>query len=410
MNVNPRVRQLTLALLLFGMGLGSGILASGQISDSSEGSDGLSGVAASPAVADSEPAIAAAPLSSDRSLSFISDVVRAVGPAVVRIDATKVIETSVASPFGNPLFSDPYLRRFFGNLPELRREYRQQGTGSGFIISSDGKIVTNAHVVDRAAEVEVRLQDGRTFTGRVIGSDPVTDIALVQIEAEDLPTVALGDSDRVQVGEWAIAIGNPLGLDSTVTAGIVSAVSRSPREVGIPDKRVNFIQTDTAINPGNSGGPLLDASGNVIGVNTAIIRGASGVGFAIPINTAAAIARQLEASGTVEHPYLGIEMIALTATVREQLNSDPNSGFFVEREEGILVRRVVPDSPAERAGLRAGDIIVQIDGETVTNAEQVQQKVFNTSVGSTLRLELDRNGRTQQINIQTGAYPVARNS
>ncbi|MEO1133566.1 MAG: HhoA/HhoB/HtrA family serine endopeptidase [Cyanobacteria bacterium J06639_1] len=329
--------------------------------------------------------------------SFVADVAEQVGPAVVRIDTQR----RVAARSGQTPSNDP--RRFFGG----DREFRQRGSGSGFIISADGKIITNAHVVDGATAVTVTLQDGRTFSGTVRGADPVTDIAVIDVEANGLPTVELGDSTAVRPGDWAIAIGNPLGLNNTVTAGIVSAVDRSSSSAGVPDKRVAFIQTDTAINPGNSGGPLLDASGRAIGVNTAIIRGAQGVGFAVPIDTAQRIALELDANGRVEHAYLGIQMIGLTPDIQQRINDDPNSGIVARSDRGILIRRVVPDSPADRAGLRAGDIITSIGGQAVDTADQVQQQVFQTSVGTTLDLEIDRNGRRESLQVRTGNFPNA---
>ncbi|MEN9222575.1 MAG: trypsin-like peptidase domain-containing protein, partial [Thermostichus sp. BF3_bins_97] len=218
------------------------------------------------------------------SMNFIADVAQKVGPAVVRIDSERTVRTRGAFP--EEFFSDPFFRDFFGqNMPSMPRQRRQQGTGSGFIISADGQIITNAHVVDGSDKVTVILKDTRSFDGEVLGSDPVTDVAVVKIKAENLPTVQLGRSETLEPGQWAIAIGNPLGLDNTVTAGIISALGRSSGEIRVPDKRVSFIQTDAAINPGNSGGPLLNAQGEVIGVNTAIIQGAQGLGFAIPIET-----------------------------------------------------------------------------------------------------------------------------
>ncbi|MGB3204319.1 MAG: PDZ domain-containing protein, partial [Crinalium sp.] len=207
-------------------------------------------------------------------------------------------------------------------------------------------------------------------------------------------------------GEWAIAIGNPLGLDNTVTTGIISATGRTSSQVGVPDKRVSFIQTDAAINPGNSGGPLLNASGQVIGMNTAIIQGAQGIGFAIPINTAQRIATQLATTGKVEHAYIGIQMVNLTPELRESINSNRNSGLNVDQDRGILVVRVMPNSPAARAGLRSGDVITQINGKPVTDSGSLQQVVENSSLGSTLQLGLRRNGRAISMNVRTAAIPA----
>ncbi len=352
----------------------------------------------SPTVQDNRVAIAP----SISGPNVIADIVREVGPSVVRIDAARTVQTNLP-----PMFQDPNFRRFFGNnLPIPQGEQVQRGVGSGFITSADGQIITNAHVVAGADEVQVTLKDGRSFTGRVMGADSVTDIAVIKIEASNLPTVSISDSDQLQPGEWAIAIGNPLGLDSTVTAGIISATGRSSREVGVPDKRVDFIQTDAAINPGNSGGPLLNLNGEVIGVNTAIIQGAQGLGFAIPINTVERISAQLIQNGRVEHAYLGIQMVSLSPQMKEQINSDPNSPFEVNEEEGVLIARVVPNSPAAQSGLRAGDVIVAIEGQPVKEGGAVQQAVEGSSVGQNLSLTLRRDGREQTLTVRPGNLPV----
>lgn len=331
--------------------------------------------------------------------NFVAAVVQQVGPAVVRIDAQRTVENQVPEAL-----NDPFFRRFFGEqIPNIPERQIQSGTGSGFIIDSKGEIITNAHVVDGASKVTVTLKDGRQFEGKVVGKDPVTDVAVIHIEAENLPTVKLGNSEQLQPGEWAIAIGNPLGLDSTVTTGIISATGRSSAQIGVPDKRVEFIQTDAAINPGNSGGPLLNQNGEVIGVNTAILQGAQGLGFAIPINTVQQIAAELVANGKVEHPFLGIQMLTLTPELKNELNSDPNSGIIINQDQGVLIMRVVPNSPAENAGLRAGDVIEKVNGETVTASEQVQQAVNRERVGSQLNLELSRNGKPLNLNVRAGA-------
>ena len=241
-----------------------------------------------------------------------------------------------------------------------------------------------------------------------MGRDAVTDVAVIKVDAEDLPVVKVGDSNTLQPGEMAIAIGNPLGLDNTVTQGIISATGRSSGQVGIPDKRVNFIQTDAAINPGNSGGPLLNQRGEVVGINTAIIQGAQGLGFAIPIDTAQRISDQLIASGKVEHPFLGIQMATLTPEVKQELNSNPNSGLSIYEDKGVLVIRVVPNSPAAKAGIRAGDVIEQINGQTVENAETLQQAVETSQVGKNLQLDLKRNGQEMNLAVKAGAYPTAQ--
>ena len=328
----------------------------------------------------------------------MTNVVQSVGPSVVRIDASRTVRQSPNDPFNNPFF-----RRFFGDeMPRRNQERRQSGSGSGFIVSSDGQIFTNAHVIEGADTVKVTLKDGRELPGKVLGSDSVTDVAVIKVEAEGLPTVSFANSEELQPGQWAIAIGNPLGLDNTVTTGIVSATGRSSSEVGIPDKRVNFIHTDAAINPGNSGGPLIDEQGRVIGINTAIIRGAQGLGFAIPINRARQIADQIITKGKVDHPFLGIRMVALTPEVKEEVNSSPNSAVRVDIDAGVLVVQVVPESPAAEAGLRPGDVIFKAQGKDIKEAIEVQQAVEAAGVGNPMTLEVHRDGENLTVEVVTG--------
>ncbi|MBD2307719.1 trypsin-like peptidase domain-containing protein [Chroococcidiopsis sp. FACHB-1243] len=330
--------------------------------------------------------------------NFIAQVVREVGPAVVRIDATRRVEVPARS-------IDPLIERFFGENIFPSQQRVQRGVGSGFIISQDGRILTNAHVVENADEVTVVLKDGRRFAGKVVGADPVTDVAVIDVDATNLPTVELGNSDNIVPGQWAIAIGNPLGLNNTVTQGIVSAIGRSGSDIGIQDKRLDFIQTDAAINPGNSGGPLLNAQGAVIGVNTAIIGGAQGLGFAIPINTAQRIAEQLITTGRVEHPYIGVRLIELTPEIQQEINQS-NSGFKVEQERGVLIVQVAPNSPAARAGLRPGDVITQINETEIQTADSVQDSVEATNLGKTLQVTVNRNGSTQQLTLKPEQLPT----
>ncbi|MDB9460850.1 trypsin-like peptidase domain-containing protein, partial [Dolichospermum circinale CS-545/17] len=255
---------------------------------------------------------------------------------------------------------------------------------------------------DKADKVTVRLKDGRTFEGKVRGIDEVTDLAVVKINAgNDLPVAPLGSSRNVQVGDWAIAVGNPLGFDNTVTLGIVSTLKRSSAQVGISDKRLDFIQTDAAINPGNSGGPLLNGLGEVIGINTAIRADAMGIGFAIPIDKAKAIATQLQRNGKVAHPYLGVQMVTLTPELAKQNNSDPNSMLMIPEVKGVLVLRVVPNSPAAIAGIRRGDVIVQIDNKAITSAEQLQSIVEDSTLGQALQVKVQRGNQTQILSVRT---------
>ena len=341
------------------------------------------------------------PLSGDAAnVNFIVAAVAKVGPAVVRIDASRKVKP------GNKRVSP---EDFFGGQPNSGgRGGIERGTGSGFVIGADGVILTNAHVVEGADTVNVTLRDGRGYQGQVLGADKVTDVAVVKIEAKDLPVVAIGNSDQLLSGEWAIAIGNPLGLDNSVTAGIISATGRSSSEVGVPDKRVGFIQTDAAINPGNSGGPLLNASGQVIGMNTAIIQGAQGLGFAIPIKTAQQVAQELISTGKVEHAYLGIEMATLTPDVKEQINKNGNSSLRVAVDRGVAIVSVVPASPAAAAGLQAGDVIQKINNQPIIQSEAVQEFVQNARVGGILQMEINRNGQILNLSVKPGSLPVQK--
>jgi S1-C subfamily serine protease len=341
-------------------------------------------------------------LQSSQDTNFIVKVVQKAGPAVVRIDAARTIISREPTEF-----SDPFLRRFFRDLPSEPRRRIEKGSGSGFIINSNGQILTNSHVVNGADTVTVRLKDGRTFDGRVLGEDPVTDVAVIKINANNLPTIPLGNSEILQPGEPVIAIGNPLGLDNTVTSGIVSATGRSSSVIGASDKRVDYIQTDAAINPGNSGGPLLNARGEVIGMNTAIIQGAQGLGFAIPINTAQRIVKELIAKGKVDHPYLGIQMVTLTPEVKQRI---VKLGINITAEQGVLLIDVIPNSPADRAGLQEGDVIQSINNQSVANIEQVQKLVENSKIGFPLQLQVQRNGQTRQLAVSPAPLPTRQES
>ncbi|NEP43207.1 MAG: PDZ domain-containing protein, partial [Okeania sp. SIO2H7] len=234
--------------------------------------------------------------------------------------------------------------------------------------------------------------------------DTVTDLAVVKIDAggENLPVAALGNSDKVRVGDWAIAVGNPLGFNNTVTLGIISTLKRPSSAVGIPDKRLDFIQTDAAINPGNSGGPLLNDRGEVIGINTAIRPDAMGIGFAIPINKAKEIEDILANGGKVPHPFVGIQMVTLTPEIARGNNSDPNTTLMLPEVKGVLVTRVLANTPAERGGIRRGDVIVAIDSQEIISAEQLQRKVEESGVNNKLEFKAIRNGKKIQFSIVTG--------
>jgi len=328
-----------------------------------------------------------------KDINFIAQAVQRVGPAVVRIDSTA---------------SDPsasVLQPFFGR-PETPSRPLERGTGSGFILTADGQVLTNAHVVEGADQVKVTLKDGKVYTGKVVGVDAMTDLAVVKIAAAALPIVSLGRSDSLLPGEWAIAIGNPLGLDNSVTVGIISALGRSSSEVGVPDKRVRFIQTDAAINPGNSGGPLLNARGEVIGINTAIRADAQGLGFAIPIETAQRIAQQLARQGRIQHPYLGIHMVTLTPELSQELRQEKRFPFTLQAETGVLIIQVMENSPAARYGLKVGDVILAIGSTPVKTAVEVQEQVEASQIGADLLVKIDRNRSLQTLQVRPGPFPT----
>jgi S1-C subfamily serine protease len=347
------------------------------------------------------PAFQQAAVPVSRAGNFVANAVNAVGPAVVRIDT----ERTVTRNFSNsPFFDDPFFNRFFGEetFPQGPQEFQERGQGSGFIIDSNGMILTNAHVVKGADKVTVVLRDGREFQGEVRGTDEPSDLAVIKINGNNLPVAALADSETVQVGDWAIAVGNPLGLDNTVTLGIVSTLNRSSSQAGIPDKRLDFIQTDAAINPGNSGGPLLNDRGEVIGINTAIRADGQGIGFAIPINKAKEIKDQLARGEKISHPYIGIRMVSLNPEQARRLNTDPNSTVTIPEVNGVLVMQVIPNSPAAAAGLRRADVITEINGEVINTAEQLQRTVEKSKVSQPLKVVVLRNNQTQQLSIQPG--------
>jgi S1-C subfamily serine protease len=393
------LKQVALYAALFLVGGTTGVLGDRYLTRSTLFRGVYQPSAVSWSTSEQQNQILGSELASPNTPNFIADAVEKVGPAVVRID--KVVRRI-------EVLQNPILKQFFGDrIPEQE----ERGTGSGFILTADGRILTNAHVIDGTDTVKVTLKDGRTFQGKVVGTDSVTDVAVIKIDALRLPTVRLGKSEDLNPGQWAIAIGNPLGLDNTVTAGIISATNRSGYEVGDPnfqDKRVNFIQTDAAINPGNSGGPLLNDRGEVIGINTVIRADAQGLGFAIPIQTAERVVKQLFAKGKVEHPYLGIQMIDLTAELRKELNADKNVNPKITQDEGILIVRILGSSPAAQAGLREGDVIQKINGKPVKMASEIQAKVEASEVGQTLKLEVNRNGQPQTINVKLGVVPGDR--
>ncbi len=392
-------KQLTLYLALLGVGGGAGWWGHRYLEERGLTPDS----SIVPVVKQEIPAYFSSPIPGNSRLernssNFIAEAVQKVGPAVVRIDATTTVANKMPDALNNPLF-----RRFFGDGFSDPEEKVKRGTGSGVILAADGRLITNAHVVDGADTVRVTLKDGRTFEGKVRGVDSLTDVAAVEIDAKDLPVATIGSSDVLTPGQWAIAIGNPLGLDNTVTVGIISATGRSSSQVGIPDKRVRFIQTDAAINPGNSGGPLLNDRGEVIGINTAIRANAQGLGFAIPIETAKRIVDQLFEKGKAEHPFLGISMMDLTPEVRERVNQQLD--LEITASAGVVIMRVMEDSPAERSGLRQGDLIQKVGGVAVKTPTEVQQQVEKSAVGKDLEIEVLREGAMEIFVLQPSAFP-----
>lgn len=314
-----------------------------------------------------------------------ADLTERVKPAVVNISTTRTVRAGGPfSPFGeSPLerfFGDDFFERFFGDIP--RREFKQQSLGSGFIISADGYIFTNNHVVERAEKIIVKLSDGRQFDAKVIGRDAKTDIALIKIKANDkLPVAAIGDSDKVRVGDWVIAIGNPFGLEQTVTAGIVSAKGRV---IGAGPYD-NFIQTDASINPGNSGGPLFSLDGEVIGINTAIVAQAQGIGFAIPINMAKAILPDLKSKGKVTRAWMGISV--------QDVTDDMVKVLKLKSKDGAIVTETFKDDPADRAGIKPGDVITEINGKKVKNSHELLLIIASLPVGQKVAVKVIRDGR-----------------
>lgn len=308
-------------------------------------------------------------------------------PSVVNISTSKVITPQrrfIRPPNQSPF--DDFFDRFFEEQPQ--RSQKQRSLGSGFIISKDGYILTNNHVVDGADEIRVKLNNGKEFKAEIKGRDQKLDLALIKITAKDeLPACELGNSDTIEIGEWVLAIGNPFGLSETVTAGIVSAKGRVIGSGPYDD----FIQTDASINPGNSGGPLFNAEGKVIGINTAIIAGGQGIGFAIPINMAKSIIPQLRDKGKVTRGWLGVQSQSMTPELAKS--------FGLEGEKGALVSEVVKDTPAEKAGLKSGDIILTFDGKPVHDAGELSRIVAVTEPGKKVQVKILRNGKEESFGV-----------
>jgi len=318
--------------------------------------------------------------------NFVVNAVDKVGPAVVRIDTVK----RVINPLGG----------LFGTGPSVQQE---QGQGSGFITRSDGVVLTNAHVVDGVSEVGVTLPDGRRFSGKVVGADPVTDVAVVKLAATGLPVAPLGDSNKVRPGQWAIAIGNPLGLDNTVTLGIISAVHRT-NAIGA-GQRVPYLQTDAAVNPGNSGGPLINDRGQVIGINTAIRKApGAGLSFAIPIDLARDVAAEILQQGRASHPYIGVRLQGLTPELAREVNAT-NAECRLPETNGVVVVEVLRGSPAARGGLRACDLIEAVANNPVKNPADVQLAVDQGQIGQPLNLKVRRAGQSLTLELRPAELP-----
>ena len=333
--------------------------------------------------------------------NFVSDAVKNVGPAVVRIDTERLVERQQF----DPTLLDPLLRDLLGE-PGLAPD-RERGQGSGVIIDKNGLVLTNAHVVERVDNVSVTLADGTNCDGQVLGTDSITDLALVKIEdLTDYNFAPLGNSEELEVGDWAIALGTPYGLEKTVTLGIVSSLHRDINSLGFSDKRLDLIQTDAAINPGNSGGPLINSNGEVIGINTLVRSGpGAGLGFAIPINLAKNVSDQLLKNGEVIHPYLGVQLISLNPKIAKEHNEDPNALVQLPERSGALIQSVIPNSPAEKAGLRRGDLVIAAENISIEEPKALLDEVEKAQIGKIFLLNVLRDNKEIKVNIKPEALP-----
>ena len=319
--------------------------------------------------------------------SFITSAIEKAGPSVVTIENQRIVKRKVISQESSILL-DPYFERFFGlRLPKETEPRIEQSQGSGFIFE-DGLVITNAHVVNNSDKIIVGLTDGRKFKGKVIGEDSISDLAIVKLSGlGPWPKAVLGDSSQIKVGDWAIAVGNPFGLENTVTLGIISNLNRNVSQLGIYDKRFNLIQTDAAINPGNSGGPLLNANGEVVGINTLIRSGpGAGLSFAIPINKAQEIAKELIKKGKVTHPMIGISLI-------NELNTPKN-------ETQVKIGYIVPNSPAEKSGVLIGDIIIKINQNDIKKSSDVINAINKNGINKSAKFTIRRSTKIIKLNIK----------
>jgi len=346
----------------------------------------------------STPAAAAVALNAPQS-NFVP-VVKAAAPAVVNISTTRVVQSS-GGQFQSPFMDDPFFRHFFGDEFSRRfngpRKREESSLGSGVIVDSAGYIVTNNHVIAQADEIKVLLSDEREFTGKVVGTDPKTDLAVIKIDAKNLPTVPWGDSNSLEVGEYVLAVGNPFGLNQTITMGIVSAVGRA--NVGIADYE-DFIQTDAAINPGNSGGALVNTRGELVGINTAIFSrsgGYMGIGFAVPANMARSVMESLIKTGKVVRGWLGVSIQKVTTDLAKQ--------FDLSDAKGALVSEVIDNSPAAKHGIKSGDVIVAFDGKPVDNPTVLRNIVAATDVGRKVKVNVVRDGKQKTLTVKIAEQP-----
>ncbi len=338
---------------------------------------------------------------SANELLSLSELVQSLKPSVVNISTTNVVKRR-SSPFGGHPFGSPFegqedpfedfFEKFFEGAPQ--QEFKQSGLGSGFIISEDGFIVTNNHVVEKANDIKIILESGKSYKAEIIGKDPKTDLALLKIEPEeDLPAISFGRSDILDIGDWVVAIGNPFGLGHTVTAGIVSAKGRS-LGLGSYD---DFIQTDAAINPGNSGGPLFNLDGEVVGVNTAIFARAQGIGFAIPASLAVNVIDQLKNSGKVVRGWLGVLVQQITPEIAESIG--------LSETKGALIADITPGGPADKAGIKRGDVITEFNNITIGEMSELPKSVAITPPGTKSEVELIRDGRSKKVSVVLGELP-----
>jgi serine protease Do len=386
MGKDIKFRRSTAILTLLAASLGGGVVAALMVSSRAGSPVQVVASAAGPSVTPPNGSYA--------------DMLEKVTPSIVSVYTTQVIKASEQQT--PSVFSDPFFQQFFG--PGFGRQFKprdqkEHGLGSGVIVSKDGYIVTNNHVVDKATDIQVELLDGRRIKAKVIGTDKDTDVAVLKITAQDLPTVRFADSSKSRVGDLVFAIGNPFGVGQTVTMGIVSAKGRA---VGRIETFMDFIQTDASINPGNSGGALVNASGDLVGINTAILangsEGNQGIGFAIPVNLARNVMDQLIKSGKVVRGYMGVGL--------QNIDADLQSKFNLPSTQGALVRELEPGKPGEKAGLKVGDVILGINGEPVQDSNSLTIRVIQMQPGSVANLDVLRNGQKMKVDVTLGTRPT----